>query len=375
MVISMIYLDYSATTFPRKEVIDTFLLCEQDVYGNANSLHRMGERAKILIDESTETIAQLLQVSAKEIIYTSGASESNNLAIKGLAENNPQKRHIITSMLEHSSVIAPLTYLQSKGYDIDFVELDDQGRYEWKQIEDMIKEDTLCIVLVAVDSETGIRQPVEQIGKLAREHQVPFICDVTQAIGKCAIDLSDMDVISMSAHKIYGLKGIGLCIKRPHIKLMPQIHGGKSVSSLRSGTPPTSLIASYACATKHAIEELAVNEAKVGFLRSQLVNLLNNIDEVTINSNEYSIGHIVNMSVDHIDPEVWVQKFSDAGICLSSKTACSGKENFSKSVYAITKDMQRASTSLRISLSHYTEYEELETFVNVLQRLIKESKA
>lgn len=373
MVISMIYLDYSATTFARKEVLESFITCEQDVFGNANSLHMMGEKAKSLIDESTELIAQLLRVSTKEIIYTSGASESNNFAIKGLAENNPQKKHIITSMLEHSSVIAPLTYLQSKGYDIDFVELDEQGRYDWKQLNDMIRVDTLCIVLVAVDSETGIRQPVEQIGKLAKEHQVPFICDVTQAIGKCAIDLSDMDVVSMSAHKIYGLKGIGLCIKRPHIKLVPQIHGGKSVTSLRSGTPPTALIVSYACAMKHAIEELAINEAKVGFLRSQFVSLLNDIKGVTINSNEYSIGHIVNMSVDNINPEEWVRKFSDEGICISSKTACSGKENFSKSVYAITKDMQRASTSLRISLSHYTEYEELDAFVKVLQRLLKES--
>ena len=244
----MIYLDYSATTPMDDEVLMHYVHVEKHAFANANSKHSLGIRASDEIRRATEKIAKLLNIDPQEIIYTSCASEANNTAIKGCALKYPNKKHIITSALEHSSVVAPINYLQQNDYIVDFVDLDEHGRFDLKHLESLINEDTLMISLVAVDSETGIRQPVEEVGKLARSKNVLFHCDMTQALGKCPIDLSDIDLISCSAHKIYGPKGIGMLIKRKDVSLVPLIHGGRSTTAFRSGTPQNALICAFALA-------------------------------------------------------------------------------------------------------------------------------
>ena len=368
----MIYLDYSATTPIDEEVLMRYVHVERYTFANANSKHSLGLRANSEIADATKKIAVLLNVDPSEIIYTSCASEANNTAIKGVALKYPNKKHIISSQLEHSSVVAPLTYLQENDYVIDMVNLDEMGRYDLDHLRSLIKEDTLLISLVSVDSETGIRQPIEEVAKLAKSKNVLFHCDITQALGKCPIDLTDIDLVSCSAHKIYGPKGIGLLVKKKSVSLVPLIHGGRSTTSFRSGTPQNALICAFAHAMEHAFWNMETRVQRVKELRTFLVKQLSLFDRISINSNEFAIDQILNISVYGIDSDEWVSKFSARDICISARSACSGKENFSKSVYAITKDHDRATSSLRISLSHLTTMDQLRAFLDVLEDFLIE---
>ena len=369
----MIYLDYSATTPMDEEVLMRYVHVERHAFANANSKHSLGYKANTEIAEATKKIAVLLNVDSSEIIYTSCASEANNTAIKGVALKYPHKKHIISSELEHSSIVAPLYYLQQDDYVIDMVKLDEWGRFDLSHLESLIKEDTLLISLVAVDSETGIRQPIEEIAKLAKSKNVLFHCDITQALGKCSIDLTDIDLVSCSAHKIYGPKGIGLLIKRKGVSLVPLVHGGRSTTPFRSGTPQNALICAFAQAMELAFWNMDTRVQRVKELRTFLVKQLSLFDKISINSNEFAIDQILNISIQGIDSDEWVSKFSSRDICISARSACSGKENFSKSVYAITKDHGRATSSLRISLSHLTTMDQLRAFLDVLEDFLKET--
>lgn len=370
----MIYLDYSATTPIDPEVLRTYCEVETTCFANANSPHFLGRQADERIKECLTEISQLLCVLPEEIIFTSSATEANNLAIKGYAGKHPERRHIITSPLEHSSVVATLGVLQKAEYDIDMVELDEHGRYDLISLASLIRPDTLMISLVAVDSETGIRQPVEEAAKLAKQHHVTFHCDLTQTIGKCSVDMSNMDLAVFSAHKFYGPKGIAALIKKKGISLTPMINGGHSTTSYRSGTPATAMIAALTRALSIAETGLDEHYRKVDELRTYLLDRLDGLPGVYINSNDYSIPQIVNISVPGTDPDKWIQSLSEQGICLSSKSACSGKENFSRSVDAITHDDARATSSLRISLSYKTELFELRRFADVFERFLREGK-
>lgn len=244
----MIYLDYSATTPVSDEVLKTFIETTKKYIGNPNSLHKLGVEANNLINAATKQIAGLLNVKEKEIIYTSGSSESNNMAIKGIAIKYQNRgKHIITTEFEHSSIYGPLTYLQKQGFKIDFVKTNEDGIVNLHDLENLINDDTILVSVGAVNSEIGIIQPIKEIAKIIKKHPKCFFhVDMTQAFGKIKIDLTDVDLASFSAHKIYGIKGIGLLVKKENISLEPLIHGGKSTTIYRSGTPAISLITSLA---------------------------------------------------------------------------------------------------------------------------------
>ena len=228
----MIYLDYSATTPVNEEVIDTYSKVCREFIGNPNSLHSLGVKAKKLIDASTEQIAKILGVKTNEIIYTSGSSESNNTAIKGVCLMYANRgHHIITTELEHSSVIAPIQYLQKQGFDVDFVKLDHNGMVDLDDLERLITDDTILVSIASVNSEVGVKQDLEAISNVIRKHsKVIFHSDVTQSIGKDKIDFSLLDLASISCQKFYGMKGIGALIKRENLMIEPLIHGGKSTT-------------------------------------------------------------------------------------------------------------------------------------------------
>ncbi|TFG82211.1 MAG: aminotransferase class V-fold PLP-dependent enzyme [Erysipelotrichales bacterium] len=254
----MAYFDYSATTPCDAEVSKALSEADRNYYANPNSSHALGRETRAFIDACIASMKQRLDLIDAEIIFTGGASESNNLAVKGLAALYPAKKHIITSEIEHSSIISPLTYLMKQGYDIDFVALDEHGRYDLQSLSGLLREDTLMVTLVAVDSETGIRQPVEEAAAVVRNHGIVFHCDATQALGKCAIDLNAFDLSSFSIHKFYGPKGIGGLVRRKGLELIPMTHGGKSLTNARSGTPATSFVAA---ASKAAELFLPTDEA------------------------------------------------------------------------------------------------------------------
>lgn len=366
----MIYLDYSATTPVDEEVIETYGKVCRDFIGNPNSLHKLGVDAKKLIDASTEQIANILKVNSSEIIYTSGASEANNMAIKGVALSFQNRgRHIITTELEHSSVIAPLNYLQSKGFVVDFVKLDENGQVDLQDLERLMSDDTILVSIASVNSEVGVRQDLEKISEIVRKNpKTIFHSDVTQSIGKERIDFDVLDLASMSCQKFYGMKGIGCLIKKDKLNICPLIHGGKSTTVFRSGTPATPLIVSFAKALRLVYENFDARYSYVSELNHHLLNKLLLLD-ATVNSNDYSIPHIVNISFRNIKPETMQHALEEYEIYVSTQTACSTSD-YSKAVFAVTKDKDRASHSIRVSLSYKTTYEEIERFVSVFGELL-----
>lgn len=367
----MIYLDYSATTPVDDEVIDTYSKVCKDYIGNPNSLHKLGVEARKLIDASTDQIAKLLNVKSSEIIYTSGASEANNMAIKGVASTFQNRgHHIITTELEHSSVLSPLEYLKGKGFEVDFVKLDENGQVDLEDLERLMRDDTILVSIASINSEVGIRQDLEKIGQIVRKNpKTIFHSDVTQSIGKERIDFSILDLASMSCQKFYGMKGIGALIKKEKLDICPLIHGGKSTTTFRSGTPATPLIVSFAKALRLVYENFDERYRYVSELNHKLLNKLVLLD-VYVNSNDYSIPHIVNVSFKNIKPETMQHALEEHDIYVSTQTACS-TGNYSKAVLAVTGDKNLASHSIRISLSYKTSYEEIEKFVTIFSELLE----
>ena len=284
----MIYLDYSATTPTNDSVLDTFVKCSKEFIGNPNSLHELGVKSKNMIDSATKQIANLLNVKESEIIYTSGASESNNLAIKGICEKYKNRgKHIITTPLEHSSIYGPIDYLKENGYKIDYVKIDSNGLVDLDNLKELMTDETILISICLVNSEIGILQNIEEISKIVKSYPKCFLhTDMTQAIGKINVDLSNVDLVSFSAHKFYGVKGIGVLIKKEKIELESLIHGGKSTTNYRSGTPCLPLIVSISKSLRLALENLNEKEEYVKELNSYIKNKLNKYEMVRINSNE-----------------------------------------------------------------------------------------
>ena len=367
----MIYLDYSATTSTDDRVLNYFNKITKEYPANPNSNHLLGKKTKEIIDETTNKISKLLNIKPDEIIYTSGSSESNNLAIKGAVANNKGK-HIITTSFEHSSVTSPINYLQRKGIDVDIVKTDDTGRVDIEDLKRLINKNTVLVSITAVNSEIGIIEPIEEIGAYLKEShpEIIYHVDLTQLITKKEIDLTNIDLASFSAHKFYGIKGIGCLIKKESIKIEPQIHGGKSTTVYRSGTPATSLIASLGYALELAYNNMDEKYKRIEELSKYLKEQLLKIDNIHINSNEYCLPHIINFSIIGKNPNEIQDKLSEHDIYISTQTACSTGNKLSPSVYALTKREDLATSSVRVSISHLTTKEELDIFINTLKSIL-----
>ena len=365
-----IYLDYSATTKPEKQILDKFNYIALNYWANPNSNHSLGLEVKKIVDKSIKNICDYFGPFNNELIFTSGASEANNLAIKGLVDNSTRK-HIITTQLEHSSVLGPIGYLQKQGFRVDFVPLNEDGLVDLEELKKLLSDDTLLVSIGAVDSEIGIRQRVEEIGLLLLDYpDIYFHSDITQILGKDDIDITNIDLVSFSGHKIYGFKGIGGLIKKQNIKLTPIIHGGKSTTVFRSGTPAPELICSLSeCFNlfKNTLEE---KKEYVANLNKMLCSELGKFDNVFINSNEYSLPHILNISIVGKKADDIREYFAKNNIFISTKTACASNSDLSRAILTLTKDENRASSSVRISLSYKTKENELKRFIEVLKEYV-----
>lgn len=357
----MVYLDYSATTPVNDEVLDSFIKVTKKYPGNPNSLHKLGIDAKHLINSSTEQINKILNLKNCEIIYTSGASEANNLALKGIAfKYSNRGKHIITTNLEHSSIEEPIKYLESIGYEISYVKLDSNGKIDLEYLKSIIRDDTILVSINAINSELGIIQPIEDIGNILINYpKCYFHVDMTQAIGKVKMNLDNVDLFSFSAHKFYGIKGIGALIKKEKIIIEPIIHGGKSVTNYRSGTPTLELIVSMAKALRLAYENIDNKYNYVNSINNDLREFFNKYDKVKINSPKDAIPHILNISLIGTKPETLLHALERDNIYISTKSACSSTD-ISNSVLEVTHDEICARSSIRISLSYLTTKEEIE---------------
>lgn len=362
----MIYLDNSATTMPDERVLASFNKASLEYFANSNSIHSLGMRSKKLENYATDKIKEILNIRSQDIIYTSGASEANNHVLKGICSKYQNRgNHIITTYLEHASIKTTLRYLENKGFIIDYVKILDDGTIDLEHLKQLLNNNTILVAISYVDSELGIRQPIEEISKLVRAYPKCFLhVDCTQALGKIKIDFNLMDFASASAHKIFGLKGIGLLIKKKEIIIDNLIHGGKSTTEFRSGTPALPLIVSFMKAIELIVPNIDKNYSYVATLNKQICDKLKNIEGISINSTNKSIPYIINLSINNIKPETFVHSLDLHDIYISTKSACSSEDSISDSVYAITKNREKALKSIRISMSYQTTKEEIEIFLN-----------
>lgn len=365
----MIYLDYSATTPVSYEVLDTISKVTKEFIGNANSIHSLGQKSAHLLESATKQIADIFGVNSSEIIYTSGATESNNMAIIGTALANHKKgKHIITSKLEHPSVYAICDYLKSIGFEISYVKNDEEGLIDFDDLKRLVREDTTLVSICAVNSETGVRQPLKMIRQIIKKENIAtvFHSDMTQAIGKVSVNMHDVDLASMSGHKIFGPKGIGFLYKSSMIKITPLIYGSGKSNELKPGTPPLPLIAALSKAIRLANDNLEKRERFVNLLNEKIVNELEKYPNILVNKTKYSIPQILNISVMDVMPETLIHALEKHEVYLSTNTACSSGE-LSSSIVAIYNDVKRAKHTIRISLSHVTTTEEVNKFLEVFK--------
>ena len=370
----MIYLDYSADTPTDERVLDVYCNAVREYSANPNSAHSEGRKAKAAVDSALEKTAALLGVKPSEIIFTSGASEANNLAIKGIAfSRRRQGRHIISTGLEHSSVSGALTFLQEQGWEIELVNILDDGRIDAAHFKRLLREDTVLAAICTVDSELGAVQPIDEIADILKDYpNCALHTDATQAIGKLPVSLNRADTASFAPHKFYGLNGCGVLYKREGIVLEPLIHGGASTTIYRSGTPDAAMAAACAEALELALSEQEQRAERVSELNKHLRKLLSDIREVRINSPENAIPHIFNLSVSGIKAVQMQEALDGRGICVSTKSACSVPNTPSRAVYAVTHDRKNALSSWRVSISHLTTEQELEALAEAVKAMIAE---
>lgn len=366
----MIYLDYAADTPVDPKVLDCFCDISKNYYGNPNAKHRRGENAKRIIEESTEEIIDVLDCTGMEVIYTSGASEANNLAIKGIARAYRENgKHILSTCLEHASTSGSLKYLQSLGYEIDLVSIRKDGTVDLNHLKELLRCDTILVSIGYVDSELGVRQPIEEISGLLNNYpNCVFHVDTTQAIGKIPVNLKNVDLVTFSPHKFFGLNGMGVLLRNKNIDLEPLIHGGMSTSLYRSGTPFTAGAATTALALKLCHQDIEEKFRLIKDKNEMLKEALKKYPLVSINSTGHSLPHFLNISVKGVKAQIFQSQLNEFNVCVSTKSACSTDNTPSRSVYTITGNRELAKCSWRISLCHLTEEIEIKEFINIFDQ-------
>lgn len=363
----MIYLDYAANHPVEPEVLEQFCRMEQLYPGNPNSTHCAGQAARAEMERVTNSVAALLGAKPAEVLYTSGATESNNLALKGLAQaNRHQGKHLLSTQLEHSSVGGSLSALRQQGYEVDLLDIGGDGTVDLQQLKALLRQDTILLAVTAVDSELGTVQPLEKIKTILRKFpNCHFHVDATQAAGKIPVSFQGIDTLSLAPHKFGGLNGSGLLLKKDRLALSPLFHGGESTTLYRSGTPALALAASAQTALQLALEHREEHFFMVKKLHDFLVERLLTYPRVRINSPEGAVPHILNLSVEGVKGTRFQQALSEKGVCVSVKSACSSDGMPSKAVYAVSRDRKNALSSWRISLSYRTTTQELEKFLQI----------
>ncbi len=369
----MIYLDYSATTPIGFEVLDTYNKTSKDFFGNPNSLHELGVKSKNLMNSATKQIAEILNVNVSEITYTSGATMSNNLALIGAAMHHHKRgKHIIVSKLEHPSIYAICDYLESLGFEISYVNNDEEGLIDFEDLKNLMREDTILVSIGAVNSELGIRQPLKMIRQIIKKENpnTIFHSDMTQAIGKVSISMHDVDLATFTAHKIYGPKGIGVLYKSNNVEISPILFGSGKTNMLNPGTPAVPLIVALSKALRLATTDIEKRERFIERLNLKVVDALKKYNGVMINKTKYSIPHILNISLRNIKAETFLHALEEFEVYISSNTACSSA-TLSSSVMAVYNDKVRASSTLRISLSHLTTTDEINKFISYFDQIYR----
>jgi cysteine desulfurase len=371
-----IYLDYSATTPVDPRVAEKMIPYLTELFGNpASRSHAFGWTAEKAVEEAREDVAALVGADPKEIIWTSGATESNNLAIKGAAHFYSGKgKHIITLKTEHKAVLDTVRELERQGFEATYLDVQENGLVDLEALKAAIRPDTVVISVMFVNNEVGVVQPIAEIGELCREKGIIFHVDAAQATGKVDIDLSKLkvDLMSFSAHKTYGPKGIGaLYVRRkPRVRLEAQMHGGGHERGLRSGTLATHQIVGMGEAFRLARVEMAEENQRVRELRDRLLAGLSTIEETFVNGDmEHRVPHNLNISFAYVEGESLIMAIKD--IAVSSGSACtSASLEPSYVLRALGRNDELAHSSIRFTIGRFTTVEEIDFTIELLQRKI-----
>ncbi len=370
-----IYLDYSATTPVDARVAESMMECLTLAgnYGNpASRSHSFGWDAEKAVETARANVAALINADPKEIVWTSGATESDNLAIKGAAHFYQKKgKHIITCKTEHKAVLDTCRQLEREGFEVTYLAPRDTGLLDLDDLRAAIRDDTILFSIMHVNNEIGVIQDIEAIGEIAREHKITFHVDAAQSPGKVAIDVEAMkvDLMSLSAHKAYGPKGIGaLYVRRkPRVRIEAQMHGGGHERGMRSGTLPTHQIVGMGEAFRIAREEMAADNERIFMLRNRLLNGLREIDEIYINGDlEQRIPGNLNVSFNFIEGESLIMALKD--IAVSSGSACtSASLEPSYVLRALGRDDELAHSSIRFTIGRFTTAEEIDYAIQLIK--------
>ena len=375
---NIIYLDNAATAKVDPEVLDSYNQITLKYFANPSSIHSLGQEASRLLDKSREQILNVLKLTHHEVIFTSGATEANNLAIKGYCfANRSRGNHIITSASEHPSVLNTVLELKDFGYEVTVLPVNEKGAVEVKTLKAAIKDNTILVSLMMVNNETGAINPIKEIGEYLKKFpKIAFHVDMVQAMGKLPLDLDNIDMFSIAGHKIHGLLGSGLLVKEKKIILKAINNGGGQENNLRSGTNTLALSASLAKAIRLAISNQAKDYEHVKVLSKRLLDYLkDNQDKYRINSFFEENPYIVNFSLRNHKASVVVEALSNRGIMVSSLSACHAKhEDYSAIVYAMTNDLNIAHNTIRVSFGKDNTLEEVEALIKNLESIIKEIK-
>ena len=372
------YFDYQSTTPMDKRVIEAVYKSMKEDYGNPHSTsHPLGWKAFEKVENARFSIAKLINAQCEEIIFTSGATESNNLAIKGVGHFYQSKgKHIITMSVEHKCVLESCKFLQTEGYDVTYLDPEEDGLLDLNKLEDAIRDDdTILISIMGVNNETGVIQDLEKIGRIAHKHNILFHTDCAQAFGKIPLDVQKMniDLMSISSHKIYGPKGIGALYVRqkPKVRLSPITHGGRQEKGIRSGTLATPLCVGFGLATEICKKEMQKDWAHIQQISDKFLDKVLSLEDVFLNGNRrHKIPGCNNISFLHIEGEALLLAIQN--MCLSTGSACNSA-NLQPS-YVISKmrhDDYYAHSAMRIGFGRMTTQKEADLFTNELIKAVK----
>lgn len=373
-----VYLDNSATTRCFDEVAQLMhkIMCED--YGNPSSMHHKGVEAEQYLRYARETLAKLMKVNEKEILFTSGGTESDNIALIGTAMANHRRgRHLITTKIEHPAVLQPMAYLENQGFQVTYLPVDHQGRISLADLEHAIRPDTILVSIMHTNNEIGVMEPIAEAGALIKRinPQTLFHVDAVQGFGKFRIYPSKMyvDMLSVSGHKIHGPKGIGFLYIREGAKVNPIIYGGGQQKGMRSGTENVPGIAGLAKAAEMVYENLDRDMDRMYDLRDMLIRGLRDIDDIKVNGcpGREGAAHIVSLSVRGIRSEVLLHALEEKGIYVSAGSACaSNKPQTSATLKAIGVERELLDSTIRFSISVFTTTEEIQYTIQALKEVI-----
>jgi cysteine desulfurase len=372
-----VYLDYAATTPIRPEVFQAMEPYLTKEFGNPSSIHHFGKQARIVIEEAREKIAKALGAKNEEIIFTSGGTESNNMALKGVAYALSDKgKHIITSSIEHHAILEPCHFLEKLGFEITYLPVDKEGFIDPDSLRKAIRKDTILISIMHANNEIGTIEPIEELTKIAKEYEIYFHTDAVQTVGHIPVNVDKLgvDLLSISAHKFYGPKGIGALYIRKGTKIHPLIHGGEQEQRKRAGTENVAGIVGMGKAIEISILELDNERERLINLRDYFIKEVEKrIEEVYLNGpREIRLPNNINFSFAYIEGESILLNLDLEGIAVSTGSACSSASlEPSHVLSAIGLPIELAHSAVRFTLGHYTTKEDLDYTLEVLEKTVK----